>query len=63
MFALCSDWRSRDDGFIGGIKAGFAEKTPVKAVSIYLAALAVLFYFLWLSEIVPVLVNREMGWL
>ncbi len=37
------------------IKEGFTEKTPVKAVSIYLAVLAVLFYFLWLSEIVPAL--------
>ncbi len=37
------------------IKSGFTEKTPVKAVSIYLAMLAVLFYFLWLSEIVPAL--------
>jgi len=37
------------------IKASFAKKTPVKAVSIYLAALAALFYFLWLSEIIPAL--------
>jgi hypothetical protein len=36
-----------------GIKAGFTERTPVKAVSIYLAVIAVLFYFLWLSEVVP----------
>ena len=35
------------------IKACFTEKTPVKSVSIYLAALAVLFYFMWLSEVVP----------
>lgn len=32
------------------------EKTPVKAVSIYLAVLAILFYFLWLSETLPALV-------
>ncbi len=38
------------------IKACFAEKTPIKMVSIYLAVLAVLFYFLWLSETVPALV-------
>jgi len=37
------------------IKECFTEKTPVKAVSIYLAVLAVLFYFLWLNEIVPAL--------
>ena len=36
-----------------GIKAGFAEGTPVKAVSIYLAVIAGLFYLLWLSEAVP----------
>jgi hypothetical protein len=36
-----------------GIKAGFTERTPVKAVSIYLGVIAVLFYFLWLSEAVP----------
>lgn len=38
------------------IKACFREKTPAKAVSIYLAVLAVLFYFLWLGEVVPALV-------
>ncbi len=37
------------------IKACFTEKTPVKALSIYLAVLAVLFYFLWLAEVVPAL--------
>ena len=40
---------------MAGIKASFSEKTPAKAVSIYLAVLAVLFYFMWLSEIVPAL--------
>jgi len=39
------------------IKACFEEKTPVKTVSIFLAAMALLFYFLWLSEIVPALVS------
>ena len=42
---VATDW--------AGIKAGFTEQTPVKAVSIYLAVIAVLFYFLWLSEAVP----------
>lgn len=37
------------------IREDFTEKTPIKAVSIYMAVLAVLFYFLWLSEIVPAL--------
>jgi hypothetical protein len=44
---------------MAGIKACFTDKTAVKAVSIYLAVLAVLFYFLWLSEIVPALVAGE----
>lgn len=39
------------------IKASFSEKTPNKVVSIYLAVLAILFYFLWLSEIVPALIT------
>jgi hypothetical protein len=37
------------------IKESFTRKTPVRAVSVYLAVLAVLFYFLWLSEIIPAL--------
>ncbi len=41
------------------IKACFTEKTPVKAISIYLTLLAVLFYFMWLSEIVPALIAGE----
>lgn len=42
-----------------GIKARFTEKTPVKAISIYLMVLAVLFYSLWLSEVVPALIAGE----
>jgi len=41
------------------IKACFREKTPAKAVSIYLAVLAILFYFLWLSEVVLALLTGE----
>ena len=37
------------------IKAHFSRGTPVKAVSIFLALVAVLFYFKWLSEDVPAL--------
>lgn len=36
-----------------GIKAGFTERTPVRAVSIFLIAIAGLFYLIWLSEAVP----------
>ncbi|HLO13359.1 MAG TPA: hypothetical protein VK206_00925 [Anaerolineales bacterium] len=41
------------------IKTYFTEKTPVKAVSIYLALIAVLFYFVWLGEIVPALIAGQ----
>ncbi len=37
----------------------FTEKTPVKAVSIYLAVLVVLFYSLWLKEIIQALITGE----
>ncbi|GAB4481498.1 MAG: hypothetical protein Kow0088_23770 [Anaerolineales bacterium] len=36
-----------------GVKAGFTERTPAKAVSIYLGLIVVLFYLLWLSEAIP----------
>jgi hypothetical protein len=39
------------------IKALFEEKTPVKTVSTFLAVLAMLFYFLWLRELVPSLIK------
>jgi len=38
---------------LAGIKARFTEKTPVKAASIFLAVVVVLFYLYWLGEIVP----------
>jgi hypothetical protein len=41
------------------IKACFTQKAPAKAISIYLGVLAVLFYFLWLSEVVPALLRGE----
>ncbi len=44
---------------MAGIKAGYTEKTPVKVVSIYLTVLAILFYFLWLSELIPALVTGK----
>jgi hypothetical protein len=37
------------------IKSGFTERTPVKVISLYLAALVIVFYFLWLSEVIPAL--------
>jgi hypothetical protein len=40
---------------MAGIKAGFSKEALAKAISIYLAILAILFYFMWLSEIIPAL--------
>ena len=36
-----------------GIKAGFTERTPIRAVSIFLLVIAGLFYLMWLSEAIP----------
>ncbi len=41
------------------IKKCFTDKTPVRAISIYLVVLAALFYFLWLRELIPALMARE----
>jgi hypothetical protein len=41
------------------IKAHFSRGTPVKAVSIFLAVVAVLFYLMWLSEDIPALLAGE----
>ncbi len=40
---------------LAGIKASFGAGTPIRGISIYLAVVMVLFYLLWLSEIVPAL--------
>jgi hypothetical protein len=37
------------------IKARFSRGTPIKAVSVFLAVVAIVFYFMWLSEDVPAL--------
>lgn len=56
LYALIGGIAAAD---LEGIKARFGEKTPVKAVSIYLAALVLFFYFVWLSEIVPALITGD----
>jgi hypothetical protein len=56
LYALIGGIATAD---LAGIKARFTEKTPVKAVSIFLAVLVVLFYFVWLSEIVPALIAGD----
>jgi hypothetical protein len=41
------------------LKVTFAQKTPVKAASVFLAVVAVLFYLVWLSEAVPAVLMGE----
>jgi hypothetical protein len=41
---------------VAEVKARYTEKTPVKAVSIYLAVLAFIFYLMWVGEIISALV-------
>jgi hypothetical protein len=53
LYALIGGLMTAD---VAGIKESFSENTPVKAISVFLAVLAVLFYFMWLSEIVPALI-------
>ncbi|HET7481093.1 MAG TPA: hypothetical protein VFJ72_16430, partial [Rubrobacteraceae bacterium] len=56
LYALIGGLATTD---LAGIKARFTGRTPVKTASIFLAAVAVLFYFAWLSEVVPALVAGE----
>lgn len=53
LYALIGGLVSAD---MNGIKSRFSEKTPIKTVSIYLGAVAVIFYLLWLKEIIPALI-------
>lgn len=53
LYALIGRLVSAD---MNGIKSRFSEKTLVKTVSIYLGVVAVLFYLLWLKEIIPALI-------
>jgi hypothetical protein len=50
LYALIGGLATTD---VEAVKARFTARTPVKAVSVYLAAVAVLFYVVWLSEAVP----------
>jgi hypothetical protein len=52
LYALIGGLATTD---FAAIKARFSRGTPVKAVSIFLGLVAVLFYFMWLSEDVPAL--------
>jgi hypothetical protein len=52
LYALIGGLATTD---FAGRKAHFSRATPVKAVSIFLGVVALLFYFKWLSEDVPAL--------
>jgi hypothetical protein len=41
------------------VQARFTGKTPIKAVSIFLGLLVILFYSFWLSELIPALIAGE----
>jgi hypothetical protein len=56
LYALIGGFATLD---LAEVKARFAERTPVRAVSIYLAVLASLFYLMWLSELIPALLAGE----
>lgn len=44
---------------IAVIKARFTQATPVRTVSVFLAVVAVFFYFSWLGEVVPALLGGD----
>jgi len=56
LYALIGGIATTD---LEGIKARFREKTPVKAVSIFLTVLVLLFYFVWLGDVVPALITGD----
>jgi MYXO-CTERM domain-containing protein len=41
------------------VKARFTQRTPVKATSVFLTVMTVLFYLVWLSEVVPAMAGGE----
>lgn len=42
---------------LDGLRERFAKRTPVRIVSIFLGSMAVLFYSVWLGEVVPALMS------
>lgn len=41
------------------ISEWFSENVPIKSISLFLFIIAGAFYFLWLSEIIPALINQK----
>jgi len=56
LYALIGGLATTD---LAGVKARFSRRTPVKAVSVFLAILAGLFYLMWLSESVSALLTGD----
>ena len=54
LYALIGGLATTD---FAGIKARFTGRTPAKAASIFLGVMAILFYFVWLSEDIPALIE------
>lgn len=52
LYALIGGLATMD---FGEIKARSTQRMPTRAASIFLGAMALLFYFVWLSEVVPAL--------
>jgi hypothetical protein len=56
LYALIGGLATTD---FAGIKARFSRGSPLKAVSIFLGVVAILFYFIWLREDIPALLAGE----
>ena len=54
LYALIGGLATTD---FAGMRSRFTQDTPVRTVSIFLAVVAVFFYFSWLGEIVPALLG------
>ena len=54
LYALIGGLATTD---FAGIRSRFTQDTPVRTVSIFLAVVAVFFYFSWLGEVVPALLG------
>jgi hypothetical protein len=53
LYALIYSFVSLD---MAEVKMRFTEKAPVKPICIYIAAIVLLFYFFWLSDLIPALI-------
>jgi len=56
LYALIGSLATTD---FRALKARFTQRTPTRAVSVFLAVMTVLFYLVWLGEVVPALVGGD----